>query len=236
MKRRAAAFKTTYNGFMSIIYSSGYGSDFDATRYLDRFFDFQFTLPPADMSRFNGKIGLDEDAGNKYSKMRNAVVDTFFRGLRDTGKYCRTMDIIHKNAVFSRHYLGDPESQGFCLSLYILVPILVGLKMTDAFLCSEFLNGRNPQPLFDVIKHVERSDWFLRDLLSPNETFDDENVTDSIHKVTVETKLKQFYDAVFNGSDLDFRNIVGGCSFRHTVKRDIFDVASMISEFARYDN
>ena len=37
-----------------------YGADFDASRYLDRFFDLRIELPPIDMVNYYEKIGLNQ--------------------------------------------------------------------------------------------------------------------------------------------------------------------------------
>lgn len=38
-----------------------YGNEFDASRYLDRFFDLKITLSPADKKKFYNKLELNED-------------------------------------------------------------------------------------------------------------------------------------------------------------------------------
>ena len=37
-----------------------YGADFDASRYLDRFFDFRIDLPAPDMDKFFEELSLEK--------------------------------------------------------------------------------------------------------------------------------------------------------------------------------
>ncbi len=50
-----------------------YGDGFNASRYLDRFFDLQISLPPANMRKYMEKIGLDS-GGYAYETVCKAVI------------------------------------------------------------------------------------------------------------------------------------------------------------------
>ena len=64
-----------------------YGADFDSCRYLDRFFDYRISLPPANMQRYYEKIGLN--SYDVFEKICQAVTRRQNMGLREIEKYAR---------------------------------------------------------------------------------------------------------------------------------------------------
>ncbi|MEL7658172.1 MAG: P-loop NTPase fold protein, partial [Bacillota bacterium] len=69
-----------------------YGNDFDACRYLDRFFDLRISLPPADLTRYYQKIGLNSGS-YIYETICKAVIKNNHFELREIAKYYRLAKI-----------------------------------------------------------------------------------------------------------------------------------------------
>ena len=62
-----------------------YGNDFDACRYLDRFFDYRIELPPADMKKYYQSIGMNE-TNNYFELVCREVFKQFDFSLKETEK------------------------------------------------------------------------------------------------------------------------------------------------------
>lgn len=65
-----------------------YGNDFNASRYLDRFFDLRIALPLPNMERFYRSISFD-DTSYTYDIVCSAVIKTYHFELREVARYLR---------------------------------------------------------------------------------------------------------------------------------------------------
>ena len=69
-----------------------YGDGFDATRYLDRFFDLRIDLPPADMQKFYQSIGL-KDGHWVYEQVCRELAEYFNMQMRESTRFYNTAKI-----------------------------------------------------------------------------------------------------------------------------------------------
>lgn len=126
---------------------SQYGENFDAYRYLDRFFDIRLSLhKPKDMRRYFLALGAN-DFKVEDLIMEDIAIDCNF-SLREINHYIKAVHIsngINRNYSFAN----EPEK----IVYQILVPIVVALKIRNANELDKFLNGDNEE-LF--LKHAER--------------------------------------------------------------------------------
>lgn len=210
-----------------------YGNTFDACRYLDRFFDMRISLPPADKSAFYGKMGLD----SRYAleKVCRKVIEVYNMELREATRFYRQV----KTAAYeptheSRKWdFSFPDGKGRQFLLMYIVPLLVGLKIVDISLYSEFVNGKNAKPLMDIYKDWELGNWLVDRLMNRNETYEDE---EGKTVVTVEQKLQHLYDAIFvteytNGN---YHTMLGDYEFDGSSRDFAKNVESMLSAYADY--
>ena len=212
---------------------SFYGDDFDACRYLDRFFSFRIALPPADMRRYYRIMDFSE--GQYWvDQVIGAVIKAYSFQLREISKYIPMVksavyDVTHGNRSYS---FGFPKQQGELFGLWYIVPIMLGLGMNNGEKYNDFISGRDYSPLLAVSQYFE--DNFFSSLLDVSETFDEKDK----HKqhVTVEDELKQVYDAIFGNA---FRNgvytvSVGKLEFEEGVKETILRAAGLLSVYSNY--
>ena len=82
-----------------------YGNNFDACRYLDRFFDLRLDLPPANYSQYHNQIGL-QNSRHFYDQVCQAVIRTYKFSLRETAKFFR----LAKTAAYEPTHRGSGPS------------------------------------------------------------------------------------------------------------------------------
>lgn len=208
-----------------------YGDDFDACRYLDRFFDLRISLPPANKNKFYDSINFNNSTYT-YDIVCKAVIDNYNLSLREICKFV----ILSKIAAYepthesNRFNFSFSEGKGKLFCLMYIVPIMIGLKIYNMNEYDSFIEGKNPTPIIEVFNRLKG--YSFNDLLSKNETFD-ENETGKIF-VKLEDKSKQIYDTIFEIGYLkrEYCKIIGNYSFERGIKDFLLRTVSLLSDYA----
>lgn len=213
-----------------------YGDGFDASRYLDRFFDYRMTLTPANMTRYYQEIGLD-NGSRVFENVCKAVARYYSFGLRETEKYYRTAKMAAYKPTHNSIFSGFSDGNGLTVGLYLFVPIIIGLRMVDSTLYYDFIKGRNSKPLIDIMGEGDFASGVCKLLLEHNETNDEERHADEQIVVSRADKLDQAYNALFaNEDDCLWREInVGSCAFSNQTREKIMRITSMLSEYTSFE-
>ena len=215
-----------------------YGSGFDASRYLDRFFDLRIDLPPAKLDRFYQKIGLNHGS-YVYEEVCKAVIEQNHFALREVSKFYR----MAKAAAYapthdSKKYCFDfPEEKATQFCLMFMVPIMIGLKISDYSRYEAFITGQDRSPLHDILGNTDVGMSFRRSLLDNNETYDEAEQTERIKLVKFKDKLDALYDALFikQYTSLSYEVRIGQMSFRSESRDTLLRAVSALSEFADFE-
>lgn len=167
-----------------------YGEAFNATLYLTRFFDCVIDLPEADLKDYYRFIGIDTMF--HFESVCKEVIKYYHFSLRDlTQFYKRCRFAAYKKTHNSSSAYGD----GAEIGLTTLIPIMIGLGIHDSAKYRDFIDGKDPSPLIEILGKGEMLGYFFRYLLSGDETYDN---SDSNKKyVTKAQKLKDYYNAIF---------------------------------------
>lgn len=207
-----------------------YGNDFNACRYLDRFFDLRITLPPANKSKFYQSINF-ENSYYTFDIVCNAVIENYDLQLREIAKFIRLAKIAayeptHESRKF-KFLFSDGKAKQFCL-IYI-VPIMIGLKICNINLYDKFVSGNDYTPLIEVMNKFQHHNF--NDLLNSDETFDEKEIDKKL--VTLEDKLKQIYDALFVTvySSNHYQTVMGNYDFENTTKDFLLRTVNMLSQY-----
>ncbi len=142
-----------------------YGNDFDALRYLDRFFDFRMSLPEADINKYFQYIGLKDDAAT-YNIISIALIKKYNFTLREISRYNRMLKMAfdpYKERIYG---FSEEKADSFCRN--ILTPIIIGLKMHNTKMYFDFINGRNFEPLLEILVETGLVDRYLEKSSSEN--------------------------------------------------------------------
>lgn len=207
-----------------------YGEDFDACRYLDRFFDLRISLPPVNIANFYRSISFDDNY--IYDRICQAVISKYNLSLREIAKYVKLTKIAAYKPTHEDNRSVEfdfPEGKAIKFCLTCIVPIMIGLKLVDSNKYEDFVQGKDATPLLDFADN----DMFhrFRGLLTNKETFDTEDNTKM--PVTMADKLQQVYDALFNtdydGITCDKR--IGEYEFRKSTKEQLLRVVSLFSKY-----
>ncbi len=207
-----------------------YGNDFDACRYLDRFFDIRLSLPTTISNRFFDSLNLNDNYSIDNVIMR--IQDTYNLSLREFCKFYNTVKVAGVN------YDRD-ETDNF-LFIYI-VTLSLALKFTNISVHDEFIKGKNVQPLLDLYDN-EFGTYIVQDLLNKDEILPSikfnnaSNTKDSI-PVIVEDKLRDLYNAIFvkEYTFTDYNTQLGKYCFDKDSKRIVLEADTLMGKYASYE-
>ena len=213
-----------------------YGEGIDASRYLDRFFDYRMALPPANMTKYYREIGLDS-AVDVFESICKAVVRYYSFSIREIEKFYRNVKIAAYKPIHDERFSGFPEGNALMVGLYLFVPIIIALRMVNETLYYDFINGKNSKPLIDILGDAKIARSVYWKLLDINETYEETNPTDDQIVVSIVEKLNQVYNALFDRDDDRTRREinVGSCSFSKQTKEKIMRITSMLSEYTSFE-
>lgn len=212
-----------------------YGNEFDACRYLDRFFNLRLELPAVDKKLFYKSI--DFNTNYIYDTVCNAVIEKFNFSMRETTRYLQmTKFAAYKPTHRDNSYNFDfsfPDGKGNYFCIQNIVPILLGLKMHNADAYTNFINGTDWTPMKDILVSIDT--YYFEGLLSQNETYG--KPSEGLSSVTLEQKLQQVYEAVFR-TEYSYDNnkvAIGQYIFNENSKNYLLKVCSMFSEFTCFE-
>ena len=168
-----------------------YGEGFDAGRYLDRFFDMILSLPLADKVKFYDEIGL-----NLQSATETVTRRFIYQHKLELRESLRMYSLVRAATYEFTHDDGKyrPTDITKILLIGFIVPIAIGLRIIDTTLYDDFVNGKSPSLLVDMLNTEEFVNWIVERSLENDESFEGE---DGKKLVTVENKIKDIYYAIF---------------------------------------
>lgn len=214
-----------------------YGANFDACRYLNRFFDLMIPLPKANLQKFYSTIGFSSSYYT-YNSVANTVIETYGFELREIAKYTQMIKIAASAPTTShtRNYdFSFPDGQGRSFCLLAIVPIVVGLQLYDGKKYSDFISGKEYTPLVEILLQQQYSNWLCSTLLTDKEELEDSGTGKTV--VKLEDKLQELYDALFNyiyDVSNNYRKNIGKISIDQNTKKVIFEAISLLSGYADY--
>lgn len=215
---------------------SYYGSAFDATRYLDKFFDIQMALPHVNYDNFlTGQLGLPTQFLSDEVCIETAKYFRF--SLREMERYVRLYKIVRKALANIR--TGFSTQNGNAFSAMYFAPIMLGLQMSDITSYKNFISGKDCGPLLEILLSPNiRMNTKL--LCNQNENFDEnENLfkrSDS-NSISLEDRLKEVYNAIFkNSRGNGYHEInIGQLSFSENTRNIIIEITSLLSPNSDYE-
>lgn len=205
-----------------------YGNDFDATRYLDRFFDLRATLPKFDLEKYYANIGFELNE-KMFNYVCASVINKYQFEMRNIAKYIRLAKIAVPKSVRKGDMLFVPEKRASFIYNTYVIPIMIGLKLTDAKRFENFVNGKDCTPLLDFQKCFSMgcfADWAL----------DHDEKTSGDNSAVIKKRIKEIYDAIFveKYEDESYR-LIGDMYFDKETKNSVMCIAGLMSSSASFD-
>lgn len=163
-----------------------YGNNFNATKYLDRFFDLQVKLTKANMMKFYENMGLNNSENYTINTVCVSIIETFDFSLREIVRLYQNVKVATENF---KEDMYDSNSQEFLN--YCIIPIIIATNLIDRDLYTNVIEGRNSEPISKVFSNLPEN--FLDNfLLEKDETSEDMN----------SDKFEKLYNAIFNSREL----------------------------------
>lgn len=191
---------------------SVYGEQFDAFRYLDRFFDIRLNLPVANQELYLKKeISKSENLGILDHSIL-AVSSLFKLELREFYKFSR---IVHLLAETDSKF-NIPEAQHFVF--YILLPLAIGLKLYDVEKFNNFIEGKDPSHILEILIQPGIQSlikWIF---------LDNKAILENNNEGNIKELVEEAYQNVF---EVKYKT-VGKCDFRGDWKSILLSRVCMI--------
>lgn len=169
-----------------------YGNNFNADKYLDRFFDFTIPLPAANMTKFYKTMKLD--IRTTINDIATRVIRKYNFSLREITRYLQYLRI-----ALPKKSAGEYSPSSFYCNM--LIPFLIGLKIHDFKKYSDFISGENFSEFVNIMQENYLDDYCAI-FLKNDETF--ENVAYPNKKlVTFADKFKPAYKCLFGNDNPD---------------------------------
>lgn len=203
-----------------------YGNDFDSSRYLDRFFDLRVTLPPANIQKFYNSLNFNS-THYTFDIVSAAVIDAFHFELREIAKYLRLLKVAASKPAYAHYSYLMGESLQF--SICYIIPIMIGLKISDIQRYNAFIAGNDYTPLLEISGAL--SPRFFTDLLNRGETFDATDSSETV--VSIDDKLKAVYEAIFSNTynQQNCYTKIGEMRFSDGTKETLRRIDSLLSQY-----
>lgn len=206
-----------------------YGDFFDASKYLDKFFDLRVSLPPIDMEKFYQSIRYAYYGISLTDELCDSFIRKYNLQMREVCKYVLLVKTAVSRTIRQRQNDWSPYSTGNALIADFFVPIAIGLKIVDTKKYNALISGSDPSPLFDFIEFFER--YQIGNFLNKEETY---NPTDKTKRlVTHKEKLTELYTAIFKDKH-NSEYYIGQCVLYANAKERILQISGLLSYYSDY--
>ena len=215
-----------------------YGNGFDATKYLDKFFDLRVSIPNADYERFlrdRLEIGSDETAGI----VCHEVVRQFNFSLRQAERYARLIKIAEPQFDWLRRSTSFDLDRAFTASY--IIPIIIGLQMYDLDMYHRFVTGNDSTPMKKILMGIgilECTPFLAREesLIHNGEDIEIRDES-GVNLVKVADRLEEIYQAIFGRKDVfgDRTKYIGMMRFTDRTRSYVEGITAMLFPGANYN-
>lgn len=193
-----------------------YGNDFDGYNYLNKFFDFPFSLKEPDVKIFAANYLSKPRGSDIVTKTPIEVAHFLNLKMREVESYYKSLDMI--DDYMQRRGFYDEENIEY-LAQCVFVPLALGLKIRSGSDYRSFVAGDDAKVLHSFLQQAPDTVRFIaqfcRDkvLTTPGATADDAkkatinyavSVYDDLFKTRTNRYAREAYDAF-----VDATNIIG---------------------------
>ena len=209
-----------------------YGDDFDAGRYLSRFFDLHISIPPVNMRKYYEVIAFSNSL-YQVDQTIDAVIKAFGFELREISKYFpKVKAAVYQETHGDRCYeYAFPEEKALHFGLRTIVPVMIGLQIYDSAQLADFIDGKNYEPLIAV---AHRADYRVFScLLEHGESFNTKE--NPRGEIQLDERLKKVYYAIF-GNVLAGTSClqIGKLEFGEDIREKLLRAAGLFTSFSDY--
>lgn len=176
--------------------SNCYGLNFDSTRYLNKFFDFNMKLSKVNIVNYVQSLKLITNSGYNYNRMTYAILNYMDFSIRDASIYIQQLSSV-ENIIINMN-----SSYSFVCSMF--VPIIVALRLSDIHKSSLIENGNGKDILDNLINDIDYLKKMIKNL-SKIATQQDDNTIFEDGKI----EFYKMYDFIY-GNNSNQNNMYDG--------------------------
>ena len=207
-----------------------YGYAFDATRYLDKFFDLRLMLPTVDRKAFVKNRFPFAKTGNLHVKICTHISDHFSFTLREMERYMRLTHMIANKGVYRKNLLDIPDVNACFFAFAYIVPVAVAISMRDMNAYEKFISGESSEILEQVLTGVLDCTAFIY----LGTARDGSELQESLRRV------KHIYDLLFSPTGKALFGKEGevnieDMSFTMGTREEVMNALTFLSEWADYN-
>lgn len=201
-----------------------YGSEFNASKYLDRFFDLRMGLPPINTENYISDFNLNK---NQYPAV-HAVVEHYGFQMREITRYIRLLKIASR---YQNYAIGfENETAEFCYGF--VVPVMIGLRLHDAKRYNDFVCGRDPEPLYILASH-ELDDFVFSKFLIYRNDYPVQNGIKEAQKHCIDEVYYYLFPSTKNEC-IDKK--IGKLDLRVFIIDQLQEIACLLSNLSNYND
>lgn len=216
---------------------SYYGAEFDATRYLDKFFDLRIPLRSLDYETYLlSRLQID------HSRVFNAVAiesAKYFRfSLREVERYGRMLKIADSAIRNAPESISGDNAIAF--SAAYIVPIVLAVQMHDIVQYGTFIGGQEPELVQKILlrPNIEMDTNLLmvpgEKYMAPGKLIQ----RNSGVAVSLSDRLQEVYQALFahplGNRATEQTIVIGKMTFSNFTRQYIEEITSMLSPCSKY--
>lgn len=192
---------------------SYYGDGFDASAYLDRFFDLQCSIPEVEPKEY-AKLFFDN---SRYGYACIALAQYFKMSLRTIEMFANSVKLACSGAVQS---IGPYDYEKIIIIDYF-IPIAFALNITNKNKYDDFLHGRGRDIIIDLNNCID---------VVPSWIFSRDEKQGEITDADVATRTADIYDAMFlYDRDGGYSVSIGNLRFTRETLSLFYDILSFTS-------
>lgn len=150
-----------------------YGVDFDAHKYLDRFFNLSLSMPEYDKSQYINCF-MSPDLQNVPREVIYEIIKMFGFSIRETAHFSEFLTTAISDIDKFYNNMGTAFIEGkfnFLIRVYV-IPLVIALRIHNLDMFYDFINGKNQQPLMDLFNRGGVNNYILRFILENVEAYD----------------------------------------------------------------
>lgn len=133
-----------------------FGEQFEAGKYLDRFFDLRLSLSKPSMEDYYNSIGLTNTT--VYERMCKEVINYYNMSIREGTKFYNNARLVNVNG--NEYWFDSGKAKEFCHN--VVLPFIIGCRMENAQACDDFINGNGDNMLVDYVEKSEYVKWWIQ--------------------------------------------------------------------------
>lgn len=209
-----------------------YGQEFNATRYLNRFFNVRIRLSQPDLTKLYDKVGINR--GYAVDDQCRKIIELFDFQMRDISIfYSSVLRAVDKTLESKSMEFSFSDGEGKRFIMYAIVPLMIGLDMHDKEIYREFVEGSNMKPLLDLLS-IESNEYLISHLMEQDEDLKGRSGKKLVSRSEIISKL---YNSIFNNKSEGMSGgsvKLGKCEFNAKSKGFALKCISMISKYNTY--